>query len=260
MMSTLTKRILTALVLITFVLLGIWLSTPFYFALITGLIVLAAAYEWAKLVKFSTKNGLLFLGLMTVLLLVKPLISDSFVLLTGCLFWIGAFFPVVRYKSTHAKPRWTKSSLTLMGIGMMLLYPFWVGLMAIFNIDRKLLLILLLIVAIEDSGAYFAGKRWGRHKLIAQVSPGKTWEGLMGGMILALAAIFFVLPCSLMGVSFLVIIFAVLGDLFESLIKRIYQVKDSGTLLPGHGGLLDRIDSLTAAVPFFALGCLWLLL
>ena len=256
-MSTLTQRILTALVLITFVLLGIWLCNPFYFSLVTAGIVLAASYEWAKLVHLSPQGRHVFLGLMTFLMLFKAWIPDTLILLSACFFWIGAFLPIIRYKNTHAKPKWSRSPSIMMGMGAMLLYPFWVGLLTIYNTDKKLLILLLLIIAVEDTGAYFAGKRWGQRKLLPQVSPGKTWEGLMGGMILALTVIFLVLPYPLMGVSLLVIVFAVLGDLFESLIKRIYQVKDSGTLLPGHGGLLDRIDSLTATVPFFAIGCLW---
>lgn len=257
MMSSLTKRIITALILITFVLLGTWLSTPFYFSLITGLIVLLSAYEWSKLVRLSIKNTLLFLSIMLVFILIQPWLSPTLILSFACLFWIGVFYPVLRYKNTNPPPQWVHSPFILMFMGFMILYPFWMGLNTLFNIDKKWVLLLLLIIAAEDTGAYFIGKQWGRHKLAPQVSPGKTWEGLLGGMIVSLGVVFIALPQALMGVSLAVIIFAVLGDLLESLVKRIYQVKDSGTWLPGHGGLLDRIDSLTAAVPFFALGCLW---
>lgn len=256
MMSTLTKRIITALFLITFVLLGIWLSTPFYFSLITGLILFLVAYEYSKLVHLSPKNRGLLFGMLFIFMLSQPWLSPTLILGVACLFWIGAFYPVLKYKKGH-NPAWSRNPAALVSIGFMLLTPFWMGLNTLFNMDKKLVILLLAIVAAQDTGAFFAGKRWGHHKLMPQVSPGKTWEGALGGMIGALALVFFALPQQLMGVSFAVIIFSVLGDLFESLIKRIYQVKDSGNLLPGHGGLLDRIDSLTAAVPFFALGCLW---
>lgn len=257
MMSTLTKRIITALFLITFVILGTWLLPPFYFSLVTGIILLLVAHEWARLVRLSSKNTILLLSIMALCILIRPWISNYLILGLGCLFWIGVFYPVLRYKG-NTKPRWAQCSYTLMGIGFMVLYPFWVGICTLYDLDKKLLLLLILIVAAEDTGAYFSGKRWGVHKLIPHVSPGKTWEGLLGGVICAMVAVLLILPYSLMGISLSVMVFAVLGDLFESLIKRIFQVKDSGVLLPGHGGLLDRIDSLTAAVPFFALGCLWM--
>lgn len=256
-MSSLTKRIITALILITFVLLGTWLSTPFYFSLITGFIVLLTAYEWAKLVRLSVQNIILFLSIILAFMLLQPWLSPTLILGLACLFWTAAFYPVLRYKNTNKIPKWAQSSFILMFMGFMILYPFWMGLNTLFNIDKKWVLLLIFIVAVEDSSAYFIGRQWGRYKLIPHVSPGKTWEGLLGGMIVSLGVIFIALPQSLMGVSLAVIIFAVLGDLLESLVKRIYHAKDSGTWLPGHGGLLDRIDSLTAAVPFFALGCLW---
>lgn len=257
MMSTLTKRIITALFLVTFVILGTWLLPPFYFSVVSGAILLLVAHEWARLVRLSSKNTMYFLGILAFCILIQPWIPKTLILAVGCLFWIGAFYPVLAYK--NKAPQWAKDPYILMGIGFMVLYPFWVGIIALYNVDKKLLLLLILIVAAQDTGAYFAGKRWGTHKLISNVSPGKTWEGLLGGVIAAMLAVLVLLPYSLMGISLSVMIFSVLGDLFESLIKRIYQVKDSGVLLPGHGGLLDRLDSLTAAVPFFALGCLWML-
>ena len=126
----------------------------------------------------------------------------------------------------------------------------------------------LLLIWAMDTGAYFAGRFWGKHKMVVRVSPKKTWEGFCGGMVLTLLVAIVVslfqhasgyrigLICIL---AFVTALFAVLGDLFESLLKREAGVKDSGTLLPGHGGILDRIDSITAALPIFALGSLLLL-
>jgi phosphatidate cytidylyltransferase len=124
------------------------------------------------------------------------------------------------------------------------------------------LLFVLLLVWTADIGAYFAGRRWGKRKLAPRVSPGKSWEGVYGGLAATtLLAMLFALwqPLGPMGGVALVVITAVvtltsvLGDLFESMLKRYRNIKDSSQLLPGHGGVLDRIDSLTAAIPIFAL-------
>lgn len=115
----------------------------------------------------------------------------------------------------------------------------------------------MLLLWTTDSGAYFTGKTFGRHKLFPRISPGKTWEGWVGGLLLALAAgyvlaLFFhdLDRWHWLGVALIVAVFGVLGDLIESLLKRSLQVKDSGTLIPGHGGILDRFDSLLLVVPF----------
>jgi phosphatidate cytidylyltransferase len=118
----------------------------------------------------------------------------------------------------------------------------------------------LVSVWLADTGGYFAGKRWGKHKLAVQISPNKTWEGVAGAVVLvclwSIAAYFYVVSVNLsllswLGVSAIVVFASIVGDLFESLFKRAHQVKDSGNLLPGHGGMLDRVDSLLAAVPTF---------
>jgi phosphatidate cytidylyltransferase len=141
--------------------------------------------------------------------------------------------------------------------------------LAIYNLWEKSpwwLMYLFALVWVADSGAYFAGKAFGKHKLIPDVSPNKTIEGLLGGLLLTTCVIVSVAYyrnladnnlISFILLSMLVVLASVLGDLFESLLKRKANIKDSGTLLPGHGGVLDRIDSLLAAAPIFAFG-FWL--
>jgi len=142
------------------------------------------------------------------------------------------------------------------------LVPAWIGLFFIRSHDQGSWLVLLLvaIVACADIGAYFAGKRFGRHRLAATVSPGKSWEGFVGGLF---ASVIFALivgqvwaPTERLWLLALVAptaLVSVVGDLLESMVKRHRGVKDSGLILPGHGGVLDRVDGITAAVPVFAL-------
>ena len=156
-----------------------------------------------------------------------------------------------------------------LGFGLLVLIPAYVALLYLRRHEAHLLLTALLVTSIwaADVGAYFVGRQFGTTKLAPNVSPGKSWEGLVGGVIIALAigtlgaslaepshqlfspVAWFVLP----GIVVITVLFSVLGDLFESLIKREQGVKDSSSLLPGHGGVMDRIDSLTAATPVFAL-------
>ena len=130
------------------------------------------------------------------------------------------------------------------------------------GVGGQLLLLLMLIIWSADTGAYFIGRRWGRRRLASHVSPGKTWEGTAAGLISSLSiGCIYVIVLNADLNQFLVLlviilatfIFSVIGDLFESIMKRDANVKDSGHLLPGHGGVLDRIDSLTAAGPVFTL-------
>jgi phosphatidate cytidylyltransferase len=154
--------------------------------------------------------------------------------------------------------------------GVLVIVPAWAALAELHALGTngpKLVLMLLVMVWLADSGAYFAGRQWGRTKLAPVISPGKTWEGVYGGLLASLlfAAIAGGLysqsikwTLTFMAVSLVTVLFSVAGDLLESLMKRQSGIKDSGSIIPGHGGIFDRIDSLVAAAPVFLIGFLWL--
>jgi phosphatidate cytidylyltransferase len=163
----------------------------------------------------------------------------------------------------RAPTRQENRSATIAVAGVIVLAAPWVAFMALRDeFGPAYVLFLFLLVWIADIGAYFAGRRWGRRKLAVTISPGKTWEGALGA---GMAALMFALAgAAVLGVGarwpwfvaicMVTVGFSIVGDLFESMLKRQCGMKDSGTLLPGHGGVLDRVDSLTAAAPIFLLG------
>jgi phosphatidate cytidylyltransferase len=150
--------------------------------------------------------------------------------------------------------------LLLLAAGLVVLVPAALAMVALAPAEA---LLVLAVVWIADTAAYLVGRRWGRHKLAPAISPGKTWEGAAGGLIgaAAYAMILSILFAGIqgtrmavfLGAAALLVVVSILGDLFESAAKRQAGVKDSGTLLPGHGGMLDRIDSATAVLPLAAL-------
>ena len=140
-------------------------------------------------------------------------------------------------------------------LGLLLIASLWLALICARGIDPRFLLMMLVTIWIADSAAYFAGKNFGKHKLAPLISPGKTWEGVFGALVgvtllgLIVCFGFGVSQFELFPLLWLVAIYGVIGDLFESLMKRQANIKDSGDLLPGHGGILDRIDGLISSLP-----------
>jgi len=235
-----------------------------------GLIVLVGAWEWIRL---SGLVGQVLTGALLVVfscILVGcyalPSVYVPMLLGSGCLFWIAAAAIVVMYPRSRERIGGKQMKL---GFGLLVLIPAYVALLFLRRHEAHVLLIALLVTIIwaADVGAYFVGRQFGTRKLAPDVSPGKSWAGLVGGMVVALAVgmmgaslgeptdhLFSPIAWAvLIGIVAMTVLFSVLGDLFESLIKREQGVKDSSSLLPGHGGVMDRIDSLTAATPIFAL-------
>jgi phosphatidate cytidylyltransferase len=261
----LRTRVVTGCILGALLLLGLFLLPAFWAVLAFGLVFTIGAWEWAGFGALRTPGlrALYTLGVVLILGLSWRWSAESSHLIiflsAACAWWVIAFFWL------SLAPTWNRPVLTLV-CGLAVLAPAFVALARLqisasgFARGPLLVLWLVLMVCAADIGAYSAGRALGRRKLAPRVSPGKTWEGALGGLamvalVAAGGAVYFGLP-PLVVVAFGcgVGIFSVIGDLTESMFKRAAALKDSGTLLPGHGGLLDRIDSVTAAAPLYALG------
>lgn len=220
-----------------------------WFAALVALIVAITGAEWARLCRLKGAFAWLYAAVMTfgfvVLYNTEPR-QPTFVLATA--FWIVI------------APLWLRQGVQGGGLaltGFVVILPASLALASLAPLE---VLLILVLVWIADIGAYFVGRAWGRRKLAPSISPGKTWEGALGGTAAALVYAI-ILATFIEGFSWvpyllaatLVAILSIVGDLFESAVKRQAAVKDSGTLLPGHGGVLDRIDSATAALPAAAL-------
>ncbi|MGM0451081.1 MAG: phosphatidate cytidylyltransferase [Pseudomonadota bacterium] len=264
----LKQRVITAVILAPIVVGGLFLLPPTGFAIFTGALLAIAGWEWANLSGFE--DGVSRWGVALALVVVMALFQALPVvplLLVLAAFWLLVAVMVAAYPG--AVRLWEPRPMRLL-LGIVALVGAWLALnhlrggeLALGHTRSNLLLILytFLVVWAADIGAYFAGRAFGRRKLAPAVSPGKTWAGVWGGLavvaglalvvawwldLAGIAVIQFVL------VSLLTALASVLGDLFESMLKRHRGIKDSSQLLPGHGGILDRIDSLVVAIPVLA--------
>jgi len=262
----LRTRILTAVILVALLLVVVlWLPPMATFIAFT-VIVLAGAWEWSAFLRQPTPAlRTLYVAAVAVLLPVTWQVTQTrggtaAVLAVAVLWWIGALAWVAFAPQRVA--RWSAALA-----GLLSLVPAWVALMRL-RLDMargaEWLLFVLILVWVADIGAFFVGRRFGKIRLAPRVSPGKTWEGLLGGVaVSALVAIagagWFGIPLGLfVPLCLITVAFSVIGDLTESLLKRFAGMKDSGTLFPGHGGIMDRIDSVTGAAPVLVFGLITL--
>ena len=281
----LKTRVITALVLLLAFLTALFWLPPPAWAVFAGVLIVPAAWEWGKLIRLpqvacglyvlivaaacATLFGLAPAETADGPAVMQPGVAQSgglqsAVFLGASLFWT-VVVPLWLWRSWLPQARWL-AALT----GLVVLVPAWLALVELRKLGPFLLLLLLSVAWISDSAAYFAGRRFGRHKLAPSISPGKTWEGAGGAMLavtlyaaiwgLAWQPYFPQVLKSMRFGTFGMLLFLCLltavgiyGDLFESALKRQAGVKDSGALLPGHGGVLDRIDALTSVLPVAAL-------
>lgn len=280
----LKERIISAIILIAIVLTALLLFSPFYFALALGVVVTLGVWEWTQFARLkqdvwrfvitAIAGTFLFLWIYSQAdYLNAGRVFEGYaepLLLAAVVWWILVTSQVISYPKSAAL--WGKSVLLQLIFAFLTLIPFLIGVLLLrlnqYAVDQYhgfiLLMYVFVLVWAADSGAYFAGRKFGKRKLAPKVSPGKSWEGVLGGLITACIFAFAFLQLSkdsligttsassFVALSVATVAISVLGDLTESMFKRESGIKDSSNLIPGHGGILDRIDSLTAAVPFFA--------
>jgi phosphatidate cytidylyltransferase len=252
--------VVTATVLIVLLLAGLFFLPRTGVALLMALIVAIGGFEWARLCGLGVMESRIYAAAIVIGLLALVSVEvwrPAFV--AGSAFWILAV-PAWLWFGLGARQR-----SGLIPLGFLVLVPPALAMVVLEPLDA---LLALAVAWIADTAAYFAGRRWGRRKLAPSISPGKTWEGAAGGLIgaAAYAMILSILfagmqgtrMAAFLGAAALLVAVSIVGDLFESAVKRQAGVKDSGSILPGHGGMLDRIDSATAVLPVAALLVPWL--
>ncbi|MBI1421970.1 MAG: phosphatidate cytidylyltransferase [Gammaproteobacteria bacterium] len=269
-------RVITALILAPLIIWSVLAFSHRALAIELGLILTVAAWEWARLAGLQANSArIAFGGFMALIMLgVMVLLHHSMQWLTwflyaNLLWWCIAFVLVASFRTTPEQlPRHFDAVAITLNLlaGIVIIGGAFVALTGLHRIESHgayYILMLLVLIWLADIAAYFAGRRFGKHKLAPYVSPGKTWEGVLGAAIAVLLAALLIAGYLQLDTnktilfSLLVLVtiaVSILGDLTESLFKRRVGVKDSSQLLPGHGGILDRIDSLMAAAPVFLLG------
>ncbi|MGH8619255.1 MAG: phosphatidate cytidylyltransferase [Burkholderiales bacterium] len=262
------QRVLTAVVLLAAFVAALWWLPRLAWGGLLAVVVACAAAEWGRLAGLAPRANrvyaLAIAAAAVALLLGVPEqggYAQSAPLFLNTTFWILVALPVLARPSRPL----TRAQVLLCG-AVVLIPTYWAC--VLLHAHPRGMLIVLCVVWIADTAAYFCGRRWGRRKLAPAISPGKTWEGVAGAMLAVAVYAWAMQPWvaqdfpPLAGARWVALAFAlatlgIIGDLFESWLKRRAQVKDSGRLLPGHGGVLDRLDALTAALPLAALVVTW---
>jgi len=257
----LKERVITGLIALAIILVVLFVMPPLAVKVVIAALMIAGAWEWSGFLKLESSGARMgYVGLFAVLLAAAAGLDDErmveMVFKVALAWWLVALLWVFAFPTPIPRiAGWI--------CGALVLIPTYVAIISLHTLQPALLLFVLVLVWAADIGAYFAGKQFGRVKLAPNISPGKTWEGVLGGLLFAVVLVLVgsrwlqtdlevLLPFCLA-----VAVISIIGDLTVSMFKRNAGVKDSGRLFPGHGGVLDRIDSVTAAAPLFALGINW---
>jgi phosphatidate cytidylyltransferase len=273
----LKQRLVTALLLLPLVLGAAFYLSSIWLGAVLGIVVLLATAEWARLAEWNKPyqqwayvSGVALLSVLGLWALSHFSATAPVLTSLALLWWVYAFLDLLLHGSdASGLYRWRVGRLV---VGAFVFVPAWITTVYLHESDPMhpaVLLFAFALVWLADSTAYFVGRTWGRTPLAPGISPGKTVEGLLGGLVVVVVLSYFcgTMIWQLSGRTLLLwvvwagvtMLFSVVGDLVESKIKRLAGTKDSGSLLPGHGGFLDRIDSLAAAIPTFACGWVFFL-
>jgi phosphatidate cytidylyltransferase len=263
----LKARLITAALLAVIVVGAVYLIPPEATALLLGTFLVAAAWEWGALIGWKSLVGrLAYTVAIAILAIFVWYWNETFGIFSSLyrfavVWWVVAGILIV---AAQREVLGKLINLASNGVaGLVVLLTAWSAIIWLLQNDRVMLLSIFALVWVTDGAAFFVGKRWGKHRLASNVSPGKSWEGVAGGLVCGVLcgigighAVVFSGPARIAFVAIVVltILASVIGDLFESMLKRNTGVKDSGRLLPGHGGVLDRIDGMVAAAPVFVAG------
>lgn len=263
------QRVVTALLITPFAVALILLSPSVLFAAIIATLCLIALWEWTRLSGMRSRpQRAVLVSVLAVAMYVLRDQADTplgwTAVAAGCIFWFGAI-AWLRHFSFAAATSLRNTSIKL-AAGVLAVLPAWTALMQVYRMQdspHTWALYSLVLVWAADTFAYLAGSRWGKKKLAPKISPGKTMAGVYGALVGSavvatiggqLLGVHAPVLIGLVVVALISVLFSIVGDLFESLIKRHANVKDSGALFPGHGGVFDRLDGVFAALPIFMLG------
>jgi len=266
----LKQRLITAIILASVIISAVIFLPTQMFAIMLAVIICMAAWEWAACAGFNAiPQKIVYVSFILLCLIVCLIFLQKqwivLIIACGIIWWFIAMFLVVRYqmnKNINLSSNFLKAM-----IGAVILVPAWLSMILIHlnTSGVSLMLFLFFLIWLADSAAYFSGRKFGSKKLASNVSPGKSWEGVYGALtmsfLLGTSYAFYTDMKFMVAVYFILLVlfttsFSILGDLVESMFKRMAGIKDSSNILPGHGGVLDRIDSLTSAAPVFFAG-LW---